>query len=204
MQMNKLRSASLCAAFAFAAILATACAGQKDPALAALEKATSSVNAALSPDADKYASGEVTALRSKLTSLKSTYDAKDYPAVIVAAPEVIASAAELTQSVAAKMAAESKALAAEWTDASGSLPKILASVHSHIDDLGKAKHSPKHVDLATARSKLADAEGLWTSAQSSFSAGKTAEAVAAARDAKAKAEAAAAAINLQLTEVARK
>jgi hypothetical protein len=61
---------------------------------------------------------------------------------------------------------------------------------------------PAGIDLAAAKSGLADATSLWSKAQAAFSAGNLEEAVSTAKDVKAKAEAAAAALKLDLSKPA--
>jgi hypothetical protein len=169
-----------------------------------LDNATGAVNAALSPDADKYAPEDVSALQKQLGELKSSFDSKNYAGVIATAPEVRTAATQLSLSVATKKEADAEKWMAEWTEASGALPKVLASVHSRVDELSKSKHPPKSVNLPTARSDLADAENLWEKAEVSYGAGKTAAAVATTREVMAKAEAGAAAVDMTLPETPAK
>jgi hypothetical protein len=180
--------------------MASACSSQRDPAQKALDDATKAVTQSLTPDADKYAPNAVTALQGKLADLKTNFDGKYYAAVITAAPDVMAAAKDLTPLVAANKDAETK-LTAQWTDASDSVPKLLETVHARIDELGKAKHPPKHVDIGTARTDLSEADNLWAKAKSSYGGGKVHEALAFAKEVKEKAEAAAAAINLKMPQM---
>jgi hypothetical protein len=181
--------------------MTSACSSQRDPAQKALDDATTAVTQSLTPDADKYAPKAVTALQGKLADLKTNFDGKDYATVITAAPDVIVAAKELTQLVAANKDAETQKLTAQWTDASDSVPKLLETVHARVDELGKAKHPPKHVDIGTARTDLSEADSLWAKAKSSYGSGKIHEALAFAKEVKEKAEAAAAAVNLQMPQM---
>jgi len=183
-------------AIAFLTLAAAACSAQMQPAKSALETATNSVNAALTPDADKYAPKEVTALQSKLAELKSTFDAKNYPAVITGASDVTAAAYELTQTVSVDRDSEVKRLAGEWSEFSDSMPKLLDSVHAKLDELNRQKHLPKNVNLSSARADLDEAEKIWDKAKSAHDRGEAADALASSKQAKSKAEAAAADINL--------
>ena len=196
--MNTTRHVSLYATCAAVVLLVCACATQKDPAQDALDAATSAVNSALTPDADKYAPKEVTALQAKLADLKAKFDTKNYAGVILGRPDVVAAAAELTQTVATSRDAESKRLTAQWSDISTSLPKSFDSVRSRIDELGKSKRQPKNLDVQTARSDLADAESKWNEAKVDYQNGKVTDALAASQAVKSQVNAAAAAINLQL------
>jgi hypothetical protein len=196
--MNTTRHVSLYATCAAAVLLACACATQMDPAQEALEAASSAVNSALTPDADKYAPKEVTALQAKLADLKAKFDMKNYAGVILGRPDVEAAAAELTQTVATSRDAESKRLTAQWSDISTSLPKSFDTVESRIDELSKSKRPPKNVDLQTARSDLADAESKWSEAKVDYQNGKVTDALASSQAVKSQVDAAAAAINLPL------
>ena len=185
------------AALALAILAVAACSAQRQPAQSALETATDAVNAALTPDADKYAPKEVTALQSKLAELKSAFDAKNDPAVITGASDVTAAAHQLTQIVSVNKDSEAKRLASEWSEFGESMPKLLGSVHAKIDELNREKHVPKNVNLSKARAELNEADNLWDKAKSAHDRGEAADALASSKQAKSKAEAAAADINLQ-------
>jgi hypothetical protein len=195
--MQTPKSTTRYAALALAILAAAACSAQMQPAQSALETSANAVNAALTPDADKYAPKEVTALQSKLAELKSTFDAKNYPAVITGASDVTAAAHELTQIVSADKASEAKRLASEWSEFGESMPKLLGSVRAKIDELNREKHVPKNVNLSSARADLNEADNLWDKAKSAHDRGEAADALASSKQAKSKAEAAAADINLQ-------
>jgi hypothetical protein len=91
-----------------------------------------------------------------------------------------------------------KALTGDWTSMSAALPQLVASVKSRVDMLSKSHHPPAGVDLAAAKTNLADATTMWGKAQAAFSSNNVEEAVNAAREVKAKAEAAAAALKMKL------
>jgi hypothetical protein len=184
-----------------AMLLFAACADQMKPAQQALDGVDSAVSAA-APDAGKYMPEALTALQSKVTALKASFDKRDYRAVLIGAPAVLADAKSLAQVAAAKKEEAMKALGSQWTDMASSLPKLVETVKARVDALSKVRHLPKGVDLAAAKSALADATGLWEKAQAAFAAGKVEEAVNNAKDGKAKAEAAAAAVNLNLPTAA--
>jgi hypothetical protein len=184
-----------------AMLLVAACANQMQPAQQALDGVDSAVSAA-APDAGKYLPDALTALQSKATALKATFDRGDYRAVLIGAPAVLADAKSLAQVAAARKAESMKALGSQWADAASSLPKLVETVKARVDALSKVRHLPKGVDLAAAKSALADATGLWEKAQAAFSAGKVEEAVSNAKEGKSRAEAAAAAVNLKLPTAA--
>jgi hypothetical protein len=195
--MQTSKFAALSAVLAFAILGAAACSEQRQSAQAALETATNAVNAALTPDADKYAPKEVTALQNNLAALKSTFDAKNDPAVITSASNVTEAAHELTQIASANKESEAKRLASEWSEFGESMPKLLGSVHAKIDELNREKHVPKNVNLSSARADLDEADKLWGKAKSAHDRGEAADALASSKQAKSKAEAAASDINLQ-------
>jgi hypothetical protein len=176
----------------------TACMSQKGPAQKALADTTSAVNQAITPDANKYAPKEVTALQGKLADLKTNFDGGYYPNVVTTAPGVMSAATELTQVVATNKEADVKKLAAQWAETTAPVRNLLETVHAKVDELAKAKHPPKHVDLPTAKSDLSAADDLWAKAKTSYSDGKIDDALASVKELKEKATAAAAAVNLQL------
>ncbi len=184
-----------------AMLLFAACADQMKPAQQALDGVDSAVSAA-APDAGKYMPDALTALQSKVTDLKASFDKRDYRTVLMGAPAVLADAQSLAKVAAAKKAEAMKALGNQWTDMAASLPKLVATVKARVDALSKVRHLPKGVDLAAAKSALAEATGSWEKAQAAFTAGNVGEAVNNAKDGKAKAEAAAAAVNLKLPTAA--
>lgn len=194
---NRLKRASVCGVLA-GALIVSACSSQKDPAQKALDDAVAAVNQALTPDADRYAPQAVTALQGKLADLKTDFDGKNYPTVLTAAPEVMVAAKELIQVVATNKEAETQKLTAQWTAASASVSQLLETVHARVDELAKAKHPAKNIDVGTARTDLTEADNLWAKAKASHSGGKIDDALASVKEVKEKAEAAAAAINLQM------
>ena len=186
-----------CTLLTVAMLLFAACANQMEPARQALQGADSAVSAAAA-DAGKYMPEHLSTLQRKLSDLKSSFDRKDYAAVLASAPAVVDEAKSLAQAAASKKAEVAEALGTQWTDLNSSMPKLIETVKTRVDALAKKKHVPKGVDLVAASSALADATISWEKAQSAFTAGKVEEAVSNAKDSKAKAEAAAAAVNLKL------
>ena len=187
-----------CTLLTVAMLLFAACANRMEPARQALQGADSAVSAAAA-DAGKYMPEHLSTLQRKLSDLKSSFDRKDYAAVLASAPAVVDEAKSLAQAAASKKAEIAKALDTQWTDLNSSMPLLIETVKTRVDALAKKKHVPEGVDLAAAKSALADATISWEKAQSAFTAGKTIEeAVSNAKDSKAKTEAAAAAVNLRL------
>jgi hypothetical protein len=186
---------------AFAGVMLAACASQKEPAATAISGIETAVNAA-SDEASKYVPDQLADVKSKLADLKASFDKQDYKAVLAGAPALLSSAQGLAAAAAQKKDEIMKALNGDWTGLAASVPGIVAAVQSRVDALSKKKKAPAGVDLAAAKSGLADVTSSWSKAQAAFSAGNLEEAVATAKDAKAKAEAAAAALKLDLTNPA--
>jgi hypothetical protein len=178
-----------------AALLFAACSTQMEPAKKAIDDISSSVQAA-SADADQYIPDQVAEVKRKLADLNASFDMKDYAAVLAGAPALLTEAKGLAAAAAAKRDEVMKALAAQWTELSASVPPLVTSVKTRVDALSKARRVPKGVDLAAAKSGLGDATVLWDKAQAAFQSNHVVDAVTAAKDAKAKAEAAAAALKI--------
>jgi hypothetical protein len=189
------------ALIAFAGIALAACANQKEPAATAIGGIETAVNA-VSADAEKYVPDQLTDVKSKLAALKGSFDKQDYKAVLAGAPAVLESAKGLAAAAAAKKDEILKALNADWTGLAGSVPDLVSAVQSRVAILSKSKKVPAGIDLAAAKSGIADATSAWDKAKAAFAAGNLDEAVTTAKDVKAKAEAAAAALKLDLTKPA--
>ena len=195
MMTNKYKLAGLLTMTA--ALLLAACASQMEPAQTAIAGIESAISSA-STDAAKYVPEQLTSVQAKLADLKADFDKKDYKAVLASAPALLSEAQALLGAAAMKKEAVMKALSADWTGMAASLPQLVATVKSRVDMLSKSHHAPAGVDLAAAKTSLADATTLWGKAQAAFSANNVEEAVNAAKEVKAKAEAAAAALKMKL------
>jgi hypothetical protein len=180
-----------------AAFLIAACANQMEPAKNALDNINISL-AAASADAQKYVPDQLSSAQSKVAALTASFDKKDYAAVVAGAPAVLAEVNGLAGAAAAKRDEILKALGNEWRSLAASIPQSVTAVQTRIDELSKAKHVPKGIDLAAAKSGLADATAAWEKAQSAFKSGNAPDAVPLAEDAKSKVESAAAALKLNL------
>ena len=180
-----------------AALLLGACANQMEPAQTAIAGIESAIGSA-STDAGKYVPDQLSAVQGRLAELKAAFDKKDYQSVLSSAPALLTDAQSLLGAAAMKKEAVLKAMSAEWTGLAASLPQLVSTVKSRVDMMSKSHHAPAGVDLAAARTGLADATALWGKAQAAFSSGNVEEAVNAAREVKAKAEAAAAALHMKL------
>ena len=93
-----------------------------------------------------------------------------------------------------------KAVGNEWRSLSASVPQAVTAVQTRVDELTRTKHVPKNIDLAAAKSGLADATSAWEKAQSAFKSGNAEDAVTAAKDANGKIGSAAAALKLNLPQ----
>jgi len=184
--------------FASATLLFAACANQMEPARTALAEINTAVDA-VSADAKKYVPDQLTSVQSKVADLTASFDKMDYSAVVTGAPSVLAEVQGLASAVSAKKDEAVKALNDEWTGLAASVPPLLETVKTHVDDLSKARHPPKDIDLVAAKAGLADASAQWEKAQSTFKTGNVADAVTAAKDSKAKAESAAGVLKLNLS-----
>ena len=180
-----------------AALLLAACANQMEPAQTAIAGIESAINSA-SPDAGKYVPDQLAAVQGKLADLKAAFDKKDYTSVLSGAPALLSEAQGLLGAAAMKKEEVMKAMSSDWTSLAASLPQLVSAVKSRVDTLSKGHHAPAGVDLAAAKSGLADATALWGKAQAAFSSGNVEEAVTAAEEVKAKADAAAAALKRKL------
>jgi hypothetical protein len=170
-----------------------------EPAKNALDNINATL-AAASPDAQQYVPDQLSSAQGKVAALTASFEKKDYAAVVAGAPAVLAEVNGLAGAAAAKKDEILKALGNEWRNLDASIPQSVTAVQTRIDELSKGKHVPKGIDLAAAKSGLADASSAWDKAQSAFKSGNASDAVPLARDAKSKLEAAAAALKLNLPQ----
>ena len=184
-----------------AAFLVVACANQMEPAKNALDNINATL-AAASADAQQYVPDQLSSAQAKVAALTASFDKKDYGAVVAGAPAVLAEVNGLAGAAAAKKDEILKALGGEWRSLAASIPQSVTAVQTRIDELSKTKRVPKGIDLAAAKSGLADATSTWEKAQSAFKSGNASDAVPQARDARSKLESAATALKLNLPQAA--
>src|SRR5882672_115197 len=198
--MHMVQRVSRFALISMAAIMMTACAGQKEPAQKLIGNIESTVTAA-STEAAKYVPDQLADVQSKLGGLKASFAKRDYAAVVTGAPAVLSEAQNLATAAAAKKDAILKALNDQWTALAGVLPAEVTAVQNRIDLLGKksSKKLAAGIDLDAAKAGVGDAASLWSKAQAAFAAGNLDEAVSTAADVKAKVDALAASLKLNLT-----
>ena len=201
--MTKLKKETFGYLAVAAALLLGACANQMEPAQKAIAGIESAVSAA-APDAGKYIPDQLASVQKKLADLKTSFDSKDYAGVLTGAPALLTEAQGLLGATMLKKEAVVKAMSAQWPAMAAALPDLVSSVTNRVASLAKSKHLPEGVDLAAAKTGIADAASLWSKAQAAFAAGNIEEAMNTANDVKAKAEAAAAAIKMKLVAPAAK
>jgi hypothetical protein len=190
------RSAKYLAVYSVAFLMA-ACANQVEPAKNALDNINATL-AAASTDAQKYVPEQLSSAQGKVAALTAYFDKKDYAAVLAGAPAVLAEVNGLEAAAAAKKDEILKALGNEWRSLAASIPQSVTAVQTRIDEMSKAGHVPKGIDLAAAKSGLADATSAWEKAEAAFKSGNASDAVPLAKDAKSSVESAAAALKLNL------
>lgn len=176
-------------------MLLAACSTQMQPARQAIDNINKVLDT-VPADAQQYIPDQLGDVEHKLADLNASFDKKDYAAVLAGAPAVLTEAQGLAAAVAAKKDDALKALAAQWTQLSSSVPELIASVKGQVETLSKKHRVPEHIDLGSAKSGLADATQLWDKAQASFQAKDLAGAVATGKDAQSKIEAAQAALKM--------
>jgi hypothetical protein len=178
-----------------AAMLLAACSSQMQPAQQALDQ-ISNVVEAIPVDAVQYAPEQVANVKKKLSDLNASFDKKDYAGVLASAPTVLSEAKSVSASATAKRDEAMKALAADWTELSASVPSLITSVQTRLDTLSKSHRVAKGIDLTAATSALADATASWQRAQAASGLKHSADAVSAAKDAKTQASSAASALKM--------
>ena len=95
------------------AILFVACANQMEPAKNALDNINTTLST-VSADAQKYVPDQFAEAQAKVAALTSSFEKKDYAAVVAGAPAVLAQVNGLSGAAAAKKDEMVKALGNEW------------------------------------------------------------------------------------------
>ena len=193
--MKSLQRVARYVMFGVSAMLLAACSTQMQPARQAIDNINNVLDT-VPADAKQYIPDQVADVERKLTDLNASFDKKDFAAVLSASPVVLSEAKGLAAAAAAKREEALKALAAEWTQLSTSVPDLIASVKGRVEALSKKHRVPKQIDLAAAKTGLADATVLWDKAQAAYQSKDVADAVTAGKDAKSKAEAAESALKM--------
>ena len=156
-----------------AAILMIACSSQRAPA----EQAVAGIDTALSAIHDSaatYSPDKLHTVEEQVSALKGNLAQGNYKEVLDAAPAANAAVASLTDDVRTKQAAADSALAQtkqQWRTLSEEVPKLVASVHSQLDTLSKARKLPKGVTKAafeSAMERAASLDSTWAEATSTL------------------------------------
>lgn len=166
-----------------ATLVLAACGNQMEPAQKALSEIESTV-AASSAEAVKYVPNKVEEVNGKLAELKAAFDKKDYKAVVMGAPALLADAKALATEAAAKKDEYMKLLGGEWTKLSASLPQGVTAIEARMAELKKTRKLPAGVTkdaVAAAGTGLEQVKATWTEATAAFGEGKIEEAVAKAK-----------------------
>jgi hypothetical protein len=172
-----------------------ACANQMEPAQKALAQIDSAI-ASAQPDAGKYIPDQLATVQAKLAELKADFDRKDYAAALAGTPALLTQAQALLGAAALKKDEVLKALGAEWTGLAATVPALVTSIGSRVQVIAAGRHSS--VNVAAAKTGLADATSLWSKAQAAFASGNLEEAVNTAKEVRSKAEAVATTIGMKL------
>lgn len=178
-----------------AALALAACAGNREPAEHQVAAIESAIQAA-EPDAGKFVPDKLSDVKSRLATLRSDLQAGDYGKVVAAAPALLTDAQELVGAAAVAKAGVMQELNKEWPALAGMLPQWLEALQKRVATLAKAKKAPAGVDLAQARTALAQANALWGKAKAAFAAGNLMEAIDTAHLVKDQAAAAATALKM--------
>ncbi|MCB1623801.1 MAG: hypothetical protein KDI32_04385 [Pseudomonadales bacterium] len=169
-----------------AAVLLAACAGQKEPATQAVQKAEAAL-AEVRADAAQYAPDNLASVESTLTSLKDALAKGDYKAVLAGAGGLTSSIAALKDATAAGKSAQEAAVAAanaEWSSMAADMPKMVEAIGSRIAVLSKSKRLPKGIDQASfdaAKSGYEMMQSTWSEASAAAASGNVVDAVAKAK-----------------------
>jgi hypothetical protein len=134
-----------------------------EPAKNALDNINATLNS-VSADAQKYVPDQFTQARRKVAELTTSFQKEDYASVVAGATAVLSQVKGLADAAAAKKDEMAKALGNEWRSLAASVPESRSAVQTRIDALSKTKHVPKGVDLAAAKSGIANATSAWDKA----------------------------------------
>jgi hypothetical protein len=164
------------------ALSLAACAGEQQPAADLLGQVQVAVLAGAG-DESRYAAAEFATLQIKLAALQSAFDGKRYDVVLADGPAVLAAARTLAAEAAARKAAATQALSANWAQLAASLPDRLMGLGTRLDALARGSGGRvPGTEVPAAQRALHDANSLWSKARSAFASGNLAEAVRAAQE----------------------
>lgn len=171
------------AALAALLVVATAC-SQKDPAQEAITAAENAL-AAVYEDAQKYLPERYAEVKSSLESARAAFNEERYADAIAAVKEIPARSEELAKDVVTAKQQRLSEMNADWARLSGSLPGLMSSIGTRLEELGKMRRLPDGMDkqlLDEANAAFGSAQSAWGEAGTAFTAGDLEGAVGKARD----------------------
>lgn len=180
-----MRTVRKIAVVAAIAMLAVACASQKEPAAKVISDAEASLSV-LREQGEKYAPQALKVVEDSIASMKSNLEKGDYAAILARGPEMTKELVALKDAADAGKAELDAAVVKakeDWTAYSTALPQTVESIQRRIDSLGKARRLPVGLDkagLEDAKSSLETLKSDWTEAGAAFNAGEFTEAAAKA------------------------
>jgi hypothetical protein len=172
------------------ALLAVACAGQKEPATKAVADAEAALSA-VKAQAAQYVPEQLQSVESTLTGLKDSLAKGDFKGVLAAAPQLTSQLAALKDAAAAKkveMDAAIEKAKSDWSGYAADLPNMVGAIQSRVDILSKARKLPAGMDKAKLDGAMQGLEAMkstWTDAGAAFASGNVLDAVAKAQQVKA-------------------
>jgi hypothetical protein len=141
----------------------------KGPAEAALTAADEAI-AKVKPEAEKFVPEQFAALTETAAAAKANFDKGDYAAVLTAAKDLPAKAAE----VAAAATAKKDALVGQWNELSKDIPARLLDVTEKVKTLAAMKKLPAGVkaeQIDEVKKRLEDMNATWPKAGEAFASG---------------------------------
>jgi DNA repair exonuclease SbcCD ATPase subunit len=174
---------------ALAIVAATLVAGgcNKGPAEAALKAADQALETA-KPELQKYVPGELTALSDAAKEARAQFEKGNYTEALKAAQEMPAKIQAAVEAARTKK----EELTAAWNQMSSSLPTLVDTMKTYLNEAVAKKKLPKGMDkakVAAAQTDLGAITQAWGEATAAFQGGDIPKAVKTAQDVKAKAEA---------------
>lgn len=156
-------------------IALASCGSEKGAATAAIQAAETAWSAA-KDNVMKILPNDAKSMDDAIAGAKASLESGDAKAALAAAKDLPAKIQELTAGLAAK----ETELRGVWDAMSAGLPGVVETVQSRVDVLSKAKKLPAGIEQATfdgVKTSLAEANQMWTEAQSAQQSGNLAEAV---------------------------
>jgi hypothetical protein len=184
-QMRHLTKGIAALAVVSLALLAGAC--NKGPAEAAIKEADQAL-AAATPEIEKYAPAELSALTSALQAARSQLEQGNYTDALKAAQGM---PARIHAALAATAVQKGKLVEA-WNELAGSVPGEVQAITGKLSGIVEGGALPKGMTretLASAQTDLDSVTRAWSEASAAFQGGDVPKALRTAQDVKAKADA---------------